>query len=55
MVDSRYVLLDDPLDLRFETHIKHTISLVQYQVTDIREAYTTALDKVNETAGGGTE
>jgi hypothetical protein len=55
-MDAWHVLfLDNSSDLGLETHIKHAISLVQYQVTDISEADTATLNEVNKTAGGGTE
>jgi hypothetical protein len=36
--------LNDTTDLVFETHVKHTIRLVEDKVTDVSKADATALD-----------
>ena len=53
---ARHVFaLHDATNLRLETHVEHAISLIQYKVANVREADTTALDKVNKTSRSGTE
>ena len=45
--------LDDTTDLMFETHVKHTIGLVEDKIPNVTEADTTAFDEINKASGSG--
>ena len=54
LVDARHILsLNDATNLVFETHVKHTVSLIKDKVTDVGEADTTTFDEINKTSGSG--
>ena len=56
VLDTRHVLaLDNPADLRLETHVKHAVGLIENEVPNVGKADTTTLDKVHETTGGGAK
>lgn len=56
LASSWHVLaLHDSPDLRLETHVKHTISLVEDKVLDVGETDATTLDEIDHTSGGGAE
>ena len=48
-------LANDLADLGLETHVKHTISLIQNQVTNVGKADTTTFKKINETTRSSAE
>jgi hypothetical protein len=55
-MDTGHILaLNDPSDLRLETHVKHTIGLVEYEISDIGEADATALEEIYQTTRRGTK
>jgi hypothetical protein len=41
--------LNNAANLRFETHVQHTISLIEYQILDVAEGDTTTLDQIDKT------
>jgi hypothetical protein len=43
-------LLDNLLDIGQESHIKHTVSLVYYEVLNTRKVYGTPTNMIEETA-----
>ena len=45
--------LHDAPDLRFESHVQHTISLIQSQVSHAFQTHTGSVHDVDETAGRG--
>lgn len=46
---------DNAADLRLETHVKHTISLIKDKVLDVAERDAATLNQVDKTAGSGKE
>jgi hypothetical protein len=55
-LDTGHILaLDDSSDLRLETHVQHTISLIEDQVLDVAQGDAATLDQIDETARGGNE
>jgi hypothetical protein len=56
VVDARHVFtLHDAANLRFETHVQHTISLIENQVLDVAQRDAATLDQINQTTGGSDE
>lgn len=51
-VDSLGDLLNNSTDLRDETHIKHTISLVEDKVLHVLEVGWAILDQINQSSWG---
>jgi hypothetical protein len=41
--------------LRLETHVQHTISLIENQVLDVAKGDAATLDKIDETTRSGHE
>jgi hypothetical protein len=55
-MDAGHVLsLHDTTNLGLETHVKHAISLVKYQVLDVGETDASTLDEIDKTTGGSTQ
>jgi hypothetical protein len=55
-LDAWHVLtLDDSADLGLETHVQHTISLVENEVLDVAQGDTASLDQIDKTTWGGNE
>ena len=53
---SRHVFtFDDSSNLGLETHIQHSISLIEDEVLDVGETDSASLDKVDKSTGGGRE
>lgn len=56
LVDTRHVLaLNNAADLGLETHIKHAIGLVKYEVLDVGEADTSTLNEVDKPTRSGAQ
>ena len=56
LMDTGHILsLNDATDLMFETHVKHAVSLVEDEVTDVGETDATAFDEINKAAGSGAQ
>jgi hypothetical protein len=56
VLDTWHVLtLDDAADLWLETHVQHTISLIENEVLDILERDAATLDEINETTWSGNQ
>jgi hypothetical protein len=55
-VHWRHILaLNDAADLRLETHVQHTISLVEDKILDVDEGDAATLDQVDKATWGGNE
>jgi hypothetical protein len=53
VIDARHVFaLYDAANLRLETHVQHTISLIENQVLDVNQRDAATLDQVNQTTRG---
>lgn len=48
-------LTNNLADLRLETHVEHTIGLVQHEVRDAAEVGFLCLEHINETTGGSDD
>jgi hypothetical protein len=56
LIDVRHVFtLYDAANLRLETHVQHTISLVEDQVLDVNQRDAATLDQVNQTTRGSDQ
>lgn len=56
LAGRRHVLtLDDAANLGLETHVKHTISLVEDEVLDVAQRDATTLYEVDKSAGSGNK
>jgi len=56
LVAVRHVsLLDNASDLWFETHIKHTISLIQNQELDLCKGHAATLDHIVKSSRSGNK
>lgn len=54
--DSRHVFsLHDTTNLRFKSHVQHSISFVQNEVTNVSERNPSSLDKIDKTSRSGRE
>jgi hypothetical protein len=47
--------LNDTTNLRFETHVQHTISLIENQVLDVAEGDAATLNQIDKTTRGSYE
>ena len=47
--------LNNTSDLRLETHVQHTISLIKNQVLDVAQGDTATLNQVDETTRGSNK
>lgn len=56
LIDARHVLtLDDSSDLGLETHIKHSIGLIEDEVLDVGKTDSSSLHQVDKTSGSSRE
>ena len=56
VMDTRHIFsLDDATDLMFETHVKHTIGLVEDKIPNVGEADATTLNEINKASGSGAQ
>jgi hypothetical protein len=56
LIDVRHVFtLYDAANLRLETHVQHTIGLVENQVLNVNQRDAATLDQVNQTTGGSDQ
>jgi len=56
ILGARHIFtLHDPTNLGFETHIKHTISLIKDEVTDISKTNPSTFDEIDESAWSSAE
>jgi hypothetical protein len=55
-LDAWHILtFNNTANLRLETHVQHTISLVENQVLDVAKGDAATLNKIDETTGGSNE
>jgi hypothetical protein len=47
--------LNNSSNLRLETHVQHTISLIENQIFDVAKGNTATLNQINKTTGSGHE
>lgn len=55
MHTGHILLLNDPTNLGLETHVQHTVSLVEDKVANVCETDATTLDKIDKTTRSGAE
>lgn len=56
LVDSGHILLlDQTSDLGLETHVQHTIGLVEDKVLNVGKRDTAALNQIDQTTGGSSQ